>query len=170
MNAGEAYYMAPGHVALGLEPCRTVEFSPTDELRADDGAGRQEHGGDAVMTTETRTTFDIEGFARAFEAWDVPGLLALYAPDVEQVEIDDVTPPSAPRIRQGTEGLEQMYRHCSEAGVKAAITNLVPGQERAACTVTCSFPSGRRVMSNTILELRDGVITRQLDVLARDPK
>lgn len=122
------------------------------------------------MTTETRTTFDVEAFARAFEAWDVPTLLAMYVPDVEQVEIDDVTPPSAPRIRRGTERLEQMYRHCSEAGVKATLTNLVPGQERAAFTVTCHFPSGRRVMSNTILELRDGLITRQLDVLARDPK
>jgi hypothetical protein len=31
--AGEAYYMAPGHVFEAIEPCRTVEFSPTDELQ-----------------------------------------------------------------------------------------------------------------------------------------
>jgi hypothetical protein len=122
------------------------------------------------MTTETKTTFDIEEFARVFEAWDVPALIALYAPGVEQEEIDDVTPPSAPRIRRGLEPMEQMYRHCSEAGVKATVSHLVSGTERAACRVTCDFPSGRRGISNTILELRDGLIERQLDVLARDPK
>lgn len=122
------------------------------------------------MSMATTTTFDLAAFARAFEAWDMPTLLAMYAPGVEQVEMDDVTSPSAPRIRRGTEPMETMFRHCSEAGVKATLTNLVPGEERAACTVTCDFPSGRRVVSNSILDLRDGLITRQLDVLARDPK
>jgi hypothetical protein len=33
VTAGEAYYMRPGHVFEAIEPCRTVEFSPTDELQ-----------------------------------------------------------------------------------------------------------------------------------------
>jgi hypothetical protein len=33
VNGGEAYYMRPGHVFTALEDCRTIEFSPTDELQ-----------------------------------------------------------------------------------------------------------------------------------------
>lgn len=32
VEAGEAYYMPPGHVFEPLEDCDTIEFSPTDEL------------------------------------------------------------------------------------------------------------------------------------------
>ena len=31
VNAGEAYYMRPGHIGQAVEDCETVEFSPTDE-------------------------------------------------------------------------------------------------------------------------------------------
>lgn len=32
VTAGEAYYLAPGHVFEALEDCETLEFSPTDDL------------------------------------------------------------------------------------------------------------------------------------------
>ena len=117
----------------------------------------------------TATTFDLEEFARAFAEWDVDALVGLYSDDVEHVELDDKTPPGAPGVRRGTQDLERMLRHCRDQGVKASVDNLVPGTERAACTVTCVMPSGRRVVANTILELRDGLIARELQVLARDP-
>jgi hypothetical protein len=37
------------------------------------------------MTVETATAFDIEGFRRAYEQWDMESLLGLYADDVESV-------------------------------------------------------------------------------------
>lgn len=33
IQAGEAYYVAPGHLVKFLEDCETIEFSPTEELR-----------------------------------------------------------------------------------------------------------------------------------------
>jgi len=44
------------------------------------------------------------------------------------------------------------------------------GTDRAACTITCEFPDGRRLLSNTIYDLRDGKIVRQLDVQVMDPE
>jgi hypothetical protein len=42
--------------------------------------------------------------------------------------------------------------------------------DRAAATVTCEFPNGRKVTANTVLQLEDGRIVREQLVQAGDPK
>jgi hypothetical protein len=63
-----------------------------------------------------------------------------------------------------------MFEHCAAAGVKATVENEVAGDGRAAATVTCEFPGGRKVIANAIFELRDGRIVRECEVVAGDPK
>ena len=122
------------------------------------------------MTVEQTTAFDVDEFKRAYEEWDVDGLLALYADDVELVQIDRENPPSAPRVRHGKDVFKGMFEHCAAAGVTATVENTVAGGDRAAATVTCEFPGGRKVLANSILELRDGRIVCEHDVLSGDPK
>jgi ketosteroid isomerase-like protein len=122
------------------------------------------------MTVKTSTAFDLEALRRGYEEWDVDALLALYADDVELVQIDRDNPPSSPRVRHGKEVFKGMFEHCAGAGVKATVENAVAGEDRAAATVTCEFPGGRKVVANAILELRDGRIVRERDVLAGDPR
>ena len=122
------------------------------------------------MTAKTITKFDIDAFKRGYEQWDIEALLALYADDVELVQIDHDNPPSAPRTRHGKEVFKGMFEHCAAAGVKATIENGVAGENRAAVTVSCEFPGGRKVVANGILELEDGRIVRELDVTSGDPK
>ena len=122
------------------------------------------------MTVETTTSFDVETFKRAYEEWDIEALLALYTDEVELIQIDRDNPPSAPRTRQGSDVLRGMLEHCAGAGVVATVENTVAGEERAAATITCAFPGGRKVLANAILELEDGRIVRELDVLSGDPK
>ena len=122
------------------------------------------------MTVKTSTSFDLEALRRGYEEWDVDALLALYADDVELVQIDRDNPPSSPRVRHGKEVFKGMFEHCAGAGVKATVENAVAGDDRAAATVTCEFPGGRKVVANAILELRDGRIVRERDVLAGDPR
>jgi ketosteroid isomerase-like protein len=122
------------------------------------------------MTVKTETTFDLEAFRRGYVEWDLDALLDLYADDVELVQIDRDHPPSSPRSRQGKDVLRGMLEHCKAAGVKATVENGVGGEDRAAATVTCEFPGGRKVTANAILELEDGRIVRELDVLSGDPK
>jgi hypothetical protein len=122
------------------------------------------------MTVETIQSFNIATFKRAYEEWDIEALLALYADEVELVQIDRDNPPSAPRTRYGRDMLRGMLEHCAGAGVVASVENTVAGSERAAATITCAFPGGRRVLANAILELEDGRIVRELDVLSGDPK
>lgn len=122
------------------------------------------------MTVKTRSSFDLEAFRRGYEEWDVEALLALYEDDVELIQIDSDNPPSSPRVRQGKEVLRGMLEHCAAAGVDATVGNAVAAEDRAAITVTCKFPGGRKVVANAILELRDGRIARESEVLAGDPR
>ena len=122
------------------------------------------------MTVPTSTSFDLETFRRGYEEWDIAGLLALYADEVELIQIDRDNPPSAPRVRHGTEMFKGMFEHCAAAGVKATVENAVADEHRAAATVTCEFPGGRKVVANGIFELEDGRIVRERQVLSGDPK
>jgi ketosteroid isomerase-like protein len=123
------------------------------------------------MTVKTTTTsFDLEAFSRAYEAWDVDALLDLYADEVELIQIDRDNPPSSPRVRQGKDVFKGMFEHCAAAGVKATVENGVAGEDRAAATVTCEFPGGRKVTANAILEIEDGRIVRERDIASGDPR
>jgi ketosteroid isomerase-like protein len=118
----------------------------------------------------TTTGFDLGEFKRAYEAWDVESLLDLYADEVELVQLDRDNPPSAPRVRHGKEVFRGMFEHCAAAGATATVEHPLTDGSRAAATVTCEFPGGRKVIANSILELSDGRIVRELDVVTGDPK
>ena len=123
------------------------------------------------MAVGTSTSFDLEAFRRGYEEWDIDALLALYADEVELIQLDRDNPPSAPRVRHGKEMFKGMFEHCAAAaGVKATVENTVTGEDRAAATVTCEFPGGRKVVANGIFELEDGRIVRERQVLSGDPK
>jgi hypothetical protein len=122
------------------------------------------------MTISAVTAFDIDAFKRGYEEWDIEALLGLYVDDVEVVQIDRDNPPSAPRIRQGKDVLRGMFEHCAAAGVKATVENTVADERRAAATVTCEFPGGRRVVANGIFDIDNGRIVRERDVVSGDPK
>jgi ketosteroid isomerase-like protein len=122
------------------------------------------------MTVKTATSFDPGALQRGYGEWDIEGLLALYADEVELTQIDRDNPPSSPRVRRGKDVFRGMFEHCAAAGVRATVENLVVGQECAAATITCEFPGGRKVVANSILEIEGGLIVRERDVLAGDPK
>ena len=122
------------------------------------------------MTVDTTASFELATFKRAYEEWDIEALLDLYADDLELIQIDRDNPPSSPRTRHGRDVLRGMLEHCAGAGVVATVENTVGDDRRAAATITCTFPGGRRVLANASLEIEDGRIVRELDVLSGDPK
>jgi ketosteroid isomerase-like protein len=122
------------------------------------------------MTVKSPTKFGVDEFARAYAQWDIDALLDLYADDLELVQIDRDNPPSAPPVRHGKDVLRGMLEHCAAAGVKATVENTLAEGERAAATITCEFPGGRKVLANGIMEIEHGRIVREHDVLSGDPK
>ena len=125
------------------------------------------------MSEQPGTTFDIGALGRAFEEGDAEAVLAFYSGDHEHTEVDSGAPPSSPRTRTGTEAVQYMrdaVGMMSANGIKLRLENPVVASERAACTLSCNFPDGRRLLSNTIYDLKDGKIVRQLDIQVMDPE
>jgi ketosteroid isomerase-like protein len=122
------------------------------------------------MTVQTNTSLDIETLRRGYEEWDIEALLGIFADEVELIQIDRDNPPSSPRTRHGKDVLRGMFEHCAGAGVRATVENGVANGDRAAATITCEFPGGRKVIANAVLTIEDGRIVRELDVLSGDPR
>jgi ketosteroid isomerase-like protein len=122
------------------------------------------------MSVSTTKSFDLETLRRGYEEWDVEALLDLYADDVELIQIDRDNPPSSARVRRGKDVLKGMFEHCAAAGVVASVENAVAGEGRAAATISCAFPGGRKIVANSIVVIEDGRIVRQLDVQSGDPR
>ena len=112
--------------------------------------------------------FDIAAFKEAFEAVDTEAILGFYADDLEHVEIDAEAPPRSPRV-SGKDALGQAFAGIAQAGIKLSLDNALSSEERAAGTITCEFPGGGKLMSNTIFDIKGGKIVRQLDIQVTDP-
>ena len=121
------------------------------------------------MDATAQTRFDIDALKEAFEAGDVDKVLEFYSQDLEHIEIDAGAPPKSPRTSD-FEHIGTALRGAVQAGIKLRMENPVVGEDRAACTITCEFPDGRRLVSNTIYDLKDGKIIRQFDVQVTDPE
>jgi SnoaL-like domain len=122
------------------------------------------------MAVKTTVSFDVATFKRAYEEWDIEALLALYADEVELIQDRPRQPAELTTHPPGQRRPRGMLEHCAGAGVVATVDNTIADGRRAAATITCAFPGGRRVLANAILELEDGHIVRELDVLSGDPK
>ena len=115
------------------------------------------------------TRFDIEGLKQVFEAGEADKVLEFYSNDLEHIEVDEGAPPKSPRT-SGADYIRNAIEGAAQAGIKLRMENPVVGQDRAACTITCEFPDGRRLVSNTIYDLKGGKIVRQFDVQVMDPE
>src|SRR6266536_4539966 len=122
-----------------------------------------------TIMRQAQTRFDIAALTRAFEALEADKVLEFYSSQLEHIEIDAGAPPRSPR-RSGTAYIGQAIEGAAQAGIKLHMENPVVGDDRAACTITCEFPDGRRLVSNTIYDLKDGKIIRQFDVQVMDPE
>jgi ketosteroid isomerase-like protein len=122
------------------------------------------------MTVTTSTSLDVEALRRGYQEWDIETLLGLYTEDVELIQIDRDNPPSSPRVRHGREIFRGMFEHCAASGVNATVESTVAAGKRAAATITCEFPGGRKVVANAMFEIEGGRIVRELNLAAGDPK
>jgi SnoaL-like domain len=114
--------------------------------------------------------FDNDALKRVFEGRDAGKVLEFYSDDLEHIEIDSDAPPKSPRVHRGTQYIRDAIQSMAENDIKLYMENAAVGRDRAACTITVEFPDGRRLISNTVYDLRDGKIVRQLDVQVSDPE
>ncbi len=111
-----------------------------------------------------------EDFRRAMDMHDIDLLLSLYADDAEIRIIDKDHPPSAPRWMQGREAIARYYREMFARPIRHHVEEEVVGDDHLAFTEACEYPDGSRVFVSSVIELKNNLIYREVDVQAWDEK
>jgi hypothetical protein len=118
--------------------------------------------------TSTSQAFDAEALRRSIEERDAATLLGLYAEDAELHVVDRTDQPSHPKIIRGRAVIGEYYADVCGRDMTHKIERLVVGDDGAAFVQACQYPSGARVLCAAVLDLKDGLITRQSGVQAWD--
>ena len=108
------------------------------------------------------TTFDISALGRAIEDRDTEAAVAQYAPDAEVNIVDATTTPSSPRVLSGREAIQEWIADVNGRDMTHRISWSLHHEDKAALAEDCQYPDGVKVLCVTLLDVSDGLITRQL--------
>jgi ketosteroid isomerase-like protein len=111
---------------------------------------------------------DFEVLRRAQEQRDLDAMLDLYADDAEMRIVNRNTPPSSPYVVRGKEAIAEYLRDVFGRDMSHSIENEVVGEDRVAFNVACEYADGTRVLASENLEVRDGKVVQQVEVVAWD--
>lgn len=114
------------------------------------------------------TVFDLARFSRALEERDSQTQLEMYAPDATVLIADQVTTPGNPRVLSGRDQIREWIEDVSAREMTHDVGHCVQDEHGAALTEACRYPDGTNVLCATVLELSDGLISRQKVVQAWD--
>ena len=118
--------------------------------------------------SEQKIGFDLEAMRRGIEGRDADLLIGLYADDAELRIVNKNTPPSSPRELRGKEEISEYLRDVCGREMTHRVGDEVVGENRVAFNEACEYPEGLKVLTATTLEVRDGKISRQVNVEAWD--
>jgi SnoaL-like domain len=117
------------------------------------------------------TGLDFEALRRGIERCDPDLVLGFYAEDAHLSIVNVATPHLSPfelcgkaeiaKHLRATFGQEASHRVERDAAV---------GEDRVTFREACEYSDGGRVWVETTLELRDGKIVRQVDLVASDAR
>jgi len=116
----------------------------------------------------TSRSFDAGALRRGIEERDAATLMALYAEDAELHVVDRNDQPSHPNIIRGRAAIGEYFADVCGRDMTHTIERLVVGDDGAAFVQACEYASGGRVVCVAVLDLKDGLITRQSGVQAWD--
>jgi ketosteroid isomerase-like protein len=119
-----------------------------------------------MSTITDPTAFDVAALRRAPDP--IAALDAALDDDVEWIEIDQRTPPASPSVTRGRAAVIAGIRAAHERGLVSRVTDGFATADRAALTVTCTYPTGEQVVCNVLADVRDGRIVRWAGVQAWD--
>lgn len=121
-----------------------------------------------TQTTTTGQTFDAEALRRGIEERDADTLMSLYAEDAELHVVDRNDQPGHPKIVRGRAAIGEYFADVCGRDMTHKLERLVVTGDNAAFIQNCSYPSGASVRCVAVLDLKDGLITRQSGAQAWD--
>jgi len=121
------------------------------------------------MIEETTGRLDFGAMRDAIERKDPEALLGFYAEDAELRIVHEALPRGRAFELKGRAQIERYLRAVCDQDVACAVRGeAVYGERSVAFVEACSYPNGRPISISTTLEVRGGLISRQVDVVQRD--
>jgi hypothetical protein len=123
-----------------------------------------------MSTMSSKPMLDVKTLRRGIEERDAGMIRSLYADDAQMTIVDQRDQPSHPHEIAGSAAigafLEETYSRAMEHRLEQVI--LSPDGSHAAYLERCRYPDGTKVMSTSMLDLRDGRIVTQTSLQAWD--
>ena len=113
-------------------------------------------------------SLDTQALRRGIEERDAGTLLGLFAEDAELRITDHIDQPSKPKVIRGREAIGAYLADIFGRDMTHTLERLVVSDDGAAFVQACRYPGGERVLCTAVLDLRDGMITRESCVQAWD--
>ena len=111
---------------------------------------------------------DFEALRLGIERGDLDLVLGCYAEDAGLSIVNAGVPNASPFELRGKAEIAKHLRAAFEQGASHRVEGEVVGEDRVTFQERCHYPDGSRVVVETTLELRDGKIFRQVEVVTRD--
>ncbi|MHB9857267.1 nuclear transport factor 2 family protein [Streptomyces sp. YIM S03343] len=119
-------------------------------------------------TAASSPSFDTETLRRGLEGHTAAPLLSLYADDAEIRVVDRNTQPSRPRVLHGKDEIRAMYEDIYSRDMTHKMERCIVEGDQAAYSQSCRYSDGVRVLSESMVTLRDGKIAEEILIQAWD--
>jgi hypothetical protein len=123
-----------------------------------------------VSEHKTAGRLDFEVLRHAIELRDSETMLGFYAEDAQVRVLSGDDPQSLPFEFRGRVEITRYLRAVFDRDTTRRLGNGVSGEDRITFCETCEYPDETRVVVQTTLELREGEIVGQVDVVVRDAR
>jgi SnoaL-like domain len=107
------------------------------------------------------TSFDLDRFTRAAEDRDAATQLSMYGPDAVVTINNKISQPGAPSVLSTRKEIKAWLDDMYARDMTHKVQHRVQDETGAAYTQACRYPDGTNVICGTVIELDDGVISRQ---------
>src|SRR5918995_3853055 len=121
-----------------------------------------------MMVWEPDRGLDFEALRRAIEGCDPDLVLGFYAEDAQLSIVNVVTPHVSPFELRGKAEIAKHLRATFGQETSHRVEREVVDKNRVTFREMCEYPDGSWVRVETTLEVPEGKIVRQVDVVAQD--
>ena len=94
--------------------------------------------------------------------------MSLYTDDAWVRIVDRNNTPSSPRELHGKEEIDEYLRDVFSRDMTHQLEREITSKDRAAFNVACQYPDGVRVLAAESMELREGKVAEQVELVAWD--
>ncbi|MFG2793593.1 nuclear transport factor 2 family protein [Streptomyces sp. NPDC048419] len=120
------------------------------------------------MGTTATPAFSADTLRRGVEGHTAADLLSLYADDAQIRIVDRNTQPSQPKIIRGRDEIGALFEDIYSRDMTHKVDQCIIQGDHAAYSQSCRYSDGTRVLSESMVTLRDGKIAEEILIQAWD--